>query len=105
MKYYGKVGFAEQKEVPENSGIWEEVIVEKSYMGDVKKISRRNQTTEHLNNDITFSNQFSIFADSYAFEHYGFIRYIEWMNSKWSVTNVTVSYPRLILEIGGVYND
>jgi hypothetical protein len=30
--------------------------------------------------------------------------YVEFMGTKWKITNVEVQYPRLILSVGGVYN-
>lgn len=33
------------------------------------------------------------------------MRYIEFMGAKWKITNIEVQYPRLILTVGGVYNE
>jgi hypothetical protein len=30
---------------------------------------------------------------------------VEYMGTKWKVSNVEVKYPRLILSLGGVYNE
>ncbi len=46
----------------------------------------------------------SIVADAYARGHFFAIRYVEWAGERWTVTNVEVQAPRLILQLGEVYN-
>lgn len=101
-RYYGSVGFA--KTVESMPGVWTEAVVPRKYYGDVIRNNRRYQSSENLNDDFTISNQISIIADPYAFSNVYNIRYVEWLGSKWKVSNVDVQYPRLILEVGGVYN-
>ena len=101
-KFFGKIGFAVTEEtVP---GVWREQVIEREYFGDVLRNTRRWQTGEYLNDDLTISNQISIVADPYANNHFHSIRYIEWMGTKWKVDNIEVQYPRLIMDIGGEYN-
>ena len=101
-KFYGKIGYGESIETA--PGVYEDVITEFSYYGDVLRNTRQLQTGENLNSDITVNNSISIVADAYANEHFFAIRYIEWMGTLWSVTDVEVKSPRLILRMGGVYN-
>lgn len=101
-KYYGYIGFAETVETA--SDVWEEQIVEREAQGDILKVSRRLVGASQLNDNITVSNKISILADPFAYQNFHQIRYITWMGAKWKVTSVDVSYPRLILEIGGVHN-
>lgn len=101
-KWYGEIGFAETVET--RPGVWEEQITKHNYYGDVIRNTRRLQTA-NLNDDINVSNEISILADPYAYQNFHSIRYLEFMGSKWKVTNVEVQYPRLILSLGGVYND
>lgn len=103
-KFYGKVGYANTVETPEDSGIWKEIITERSYFGDVLKISRRLQGSGGINDNVNINNEISIVADPFAYENFKNIRYVEWMGVKWKVPNVTILTPRLILTIGGVYN-
>lgn len=102
-RYYGIIGFAEgqAETVP---GVWDEVIVERPYYGDVVRITRRLQGGEHLNDNITVSNEISIVSDPYALQNFHAIRYVAWMGTKWKVTSVEVQYPRLILSIGDEYH-
>lgn len=101
-KFFGKVGYAEQKET--SPGIWENNIVERDYYGEITRNTRRLQSTDKLNDDITINNEISIVADPYAMNHFYSMCYVEFMGSKWKVTNVEVQSPRLILTVGGVYN-
>jgi hypothetical protein len=101
-KFYGAVGYVKTHST--NSGIWEEVITERNYSGDVIKDSRRWQTGENLNDDLTINNRISIIADDYAHQNFYTIRYLVWMGVSWKVTNIDIQGPRLILTIGGVYN-
>lgn len=101
-KYHGYIGFAETIETAPD--VWEEQIIEREAQGDIFKVSRRLVGASQLNDNITVSNKISILADPFAYQNFHQIRYITWMGAKWKVTVVDVSYPRLILEIGGVYN-
>ncbi len=101
-KYYGKIGYSVTEEtVP---GIWEESVTERSYYGDLIKNTRRYQSADKVNDDLSISNEISILADPYAYENFHSMKYVEFMGAKWKVTNVEVQYPRLILTVGGVYN-
>lgn len=101
-KFYGPIGFAVSKET--RPGVWQDEIVERKYRGDVNRISRRLQSTDQVNDDITISNEFSILADPFANGNCHSMRYVQYMGARWKVSNVEVKYPRLILTIGGLYN-
>ena len=102
-KYFGKIGFAETVET--RPGIWEEVIVEREYYGDILRNTRRYDSSQYLNDNLNISNQFSIVADPYAREHFHLMRYLTFEGTKWKISSVQVDYPRLSLEVGGLYND
>lgn len=101
-RYYGKIGFGETAET--DPGIWEDVIHERSYYGDVVRDARRLGGGDKVNSDISVSNKISVVADSYANEHIYAMRYIEWMGTLWYVLEVEVERPRLILSLGGKYD-
>lgn len=103
-KFYDVVGYANSVETPADSGIWKDVITEYPYYGDVERNTRRLDKNEKLNDDITVSNTISIVVDQYAVEHFFKIRYVRWVGVLWTVDNVEVQSPRLILRLGGVYN-
>lgn len=101
-KFYGTIGY--EMTVETEPGIFEESIVENTYIGDVIKNSRRLQESGKVNDDITISNRISIIADPFANNNFHSMRYVELMGTKWKIIEVEVEYPRLILSIGGVYN-
>lgn len=102
-KFFGKLGFMETEET--SPGVWEESIDERDYYGDIMRRSRRWEPVgDRENDDLNISNQFSILADSFAYENLHRLRYIEWFGTKWKVATVEVEYPRLIISVGGVYN-
>lgn len=102
-KFYGKIGFAEMAESA--PGVWVENITEREYYGDVNRNIRRLQTGMGLNDDISVSNEISIVADPYANENFHSMRYVRYMGAKWKISSVDVQYPRLILTLGGEYNE
>lgn len=104
MKFYGKVGYAPQQ-VETSPGVFEEMIVEHTYRGDIIRNTRRLESDNKVNDDITSNNSISIMADAYAYDHFYDMRYVEWQGSKWKVTNVEVQRPRLLLTLGGIYNE
>ena len=102
-KWFGKIGYAVTSET--RPGIWEEVIVERNYYGDMTRNSRRLQAASQVNDDININNELSIISDPYAMNSFHAMRYAEFMGTKWKITNVEVQYPRLRLTLGGVYNE
>lgn len=124
-KYYGAIGFLVHEEdsnyewdpfnftsddipvgFPETDvDVHAEKILEKPYFGDIIKDTRKWQGSEHLNDNLTISNRISVIGDPYAFQNFHSIKYITWMGSKWKVKSIEVAYPRLILDVGGVYHE
>lgn len=102
-KFYGAIGFAETVET--TPGVWEHQIVERNHRGELTRNNRRLQTTSQVNDNLNISNQISILADPYADQNFHSIIYAKFMGAKWKVTDIEVQPPRLILTLGGVYND
>ena len=101
-RFFGEIGYGES--VESAPGVWEDHITEKQYFGDVIRNSRRIQEGQSVNFDLSVSNSISVVADDYATEHISAIRYIRWAGTLWTVTEVEVQRPRLILRLGKVYN-
>jgi hypothetical protein len=103
-RFCGEIGYGESVETPSGSGVWIDEITERKYYGDVTRNTRQLQERELLNPDITVSNSISVVADAYAVQHFFAIRYVRWAGVLWTVTDVEVQRPRLLLRLGGVYN-
>lgn len=101
-KWFGKIGYAETVETP--PGVWKEKINVRDYYGDLTRNTRRLQSADKVNDDLNISNELSIVSDPYAINNFHSMRYAEFMGAKWKINTVEVSYPRLILTLGGVYN-
>lgn len=101
-KFYGEIGYAlQEKTAP---GVWTDVVTERKHFGDVLRNSRKLEEGDKINNDLTVGNSISIVADPYANEHIFAMRYVRWMGTLWTVSDVKVESPRLVLRLGGVYN-
>lgn len=102
-KFFGKIGYAETKQT--SPGVWEEEITEREYFGDITRNTRRLQSSGNLNDNIVVANEISIVADPFANQNFHAMRYVEFMGTKWKISNVEVQYPRLILTLGDQYNE
>lgn len=102
MRFFGVVGYGVEEESV--GGVWVKRITEKRYYGDVLKNTRRLQDGEKVNSDISVGHSISIVADAYANNNFHNIKFVFWNGVAWTVPEVTVERPRLILRLGGVYN-
>lgn len=103
-KYFGMLGYRELVETA--PGVEFPKIIERPYYGEVNRNLRRSQTsTESVNDNFALSNEVSVLLDPYAQENFYNLQYITYMGAKWKVTNVEIRYPRLVLTLGGMYND
>lgn len=101
-KFYGKVGYARNVETAPS--VWQEEWTIKKHSGDLLENRSRLVDGNVVNPGVRVANKISILATPYAREHFHEIRWVEFQNSKWTVSGVTVNYPRLILELGGLCN-
>ena len=104
MKWFGKVGFTSREPIEEDSDIYVDQIIERSYFGEETRLNSQWKTSGHKNDDKDINTEISIVSDPFACDHFTDIIYVEFMGCKWDVTSVSVQYPRLILSVGGLYN-
>lgn len=105
MKFSGSVGFWE-KDVETKPGVYQSCIIEKPYTGDVYRFGRKwdSAGNEQQNDNFNISNQISILSDLYMRENWPSIKYVKWNGVKWKVGNVNIDYPRITMDIGGIYH-
>lgn len=101
-KFYGEIGYVTTTET--RPGIWEKVVIEKKYDGDILSFTRRWQNGDQVNDDVTINTEISIVADSYLINNMHCIRYVKINGVAWEVGSITPQYPRLLLDLGGIYN-
>ncbi len=101
-KFHGQIGYALVTET--SPGVFEDVISEVTYYGDVVRNNRKLREGDQVNDDILVQNLVSVLADAYAVKHIHNMRYVVWQDTRWKVVDVEVQRPRLVLRLGGVYN-
>lgn len=79
-------------------------IETKSYYVDLEDTIVKNQSTKFQNDKIVISNTIKIFADLFIKNNWPSIRYVSMDGVKYNVSSMKLTYPRLTIELGGVYN-
>lgn len=102
-KFYGAIGYVVQGESA--PGVWGDTITEKNYRGDIVLDQQRWQNSDKVNADFNIDNSISVVADEFAYQNLGIMKYIVWKGVKWNITSLRIVRPRIILQIGGVYNN
>jgi len=102
VRFHGKVGYGETVET--SPGVWEDVITERTAIGDIVRASRAMTEGESVNQTLSVGNSISILADAFATQHMMEMRYVTWQGVRWTVTDVAVERPRLVLTLGEVFN-
>lgn len=102
-KFYGKIGYFTTLET--EPGVWEEQIVERDYYGDITRNTNRSVNSNNVNDNIIISNSISVIADPFATNNFQHMKYVEYLGTKWKISNVEIQYPRILLTIGEVYNE
>lgn len=102
-RFSGKIGFV--RTIETEPGIWEPDITERSYFGDIVRNISNFQSNESVNENISLNNSISIVADPFATNNFQYMRYVIYVGTKWRITNTEVEFPRIILTVGGLYNE
>ncbi len=103
-KYCGKIGYSlGDKEV--RQGVWEPVIDERTIFGDLIRNTKQTENSGQVNDNVKINNQMGFIADPFAVENFSRIKYATYMGTKLAVSSVEIAFPRLILNLGGIYND
>lgn len=102
-KCSGFIGYALTGET--QPGVWSETITEKKYYGDIVRDNRRIVDQGEINGSINISNNISVISNSFMMSNMAFMRYITFMNSKWKISSVDIKPPRIIITLGGLYNE
>lgn len=101
-RFAGNVGYSESKEV--KTGVFKDVTVDRFMVGNIIQNGVRNDGNDTVNSNFSLNMRVSIVGDAYSFENFMHIQYVEYMNKKWEVLDVSIDRPRLNLSIGGIYN-
>jgi hypothetical protein len=100
-RFSGKLGFVITRETEE--GVWLEDVVETSVKGTIRSLWVRNNNNASVNTDLRLTNEISVLMDTKIKTHLETLKYVVWKGSKWEVQSIGVNYPRLTINLGGLY--
>lgn len=101
-KWSGVIGYSKASEV--RPGVYDYDITERKHVGDLVRNTRRTEDADRIVDERRLNNSVSLVADAFLMQNFADMVYITMFGTKWRVTTVEVVPPRLILQIGGVYN-
>lgn len=101
-KFYGTVGYSKTKKT--KPGVYEEVITERIYYGDIINYKVYHQSIDKVNDDLKIEHIIEVIADDYMFDNYANIKYVIFDGFKWTVSSIQNKRPRIRLYLGGLYN-
>lgn len=100
-RFSGKLGFVMTQETEE--GVWLENRVELPAKGTIRSLYVRNDNSSSVNTNLRLTNEISILMDSKIQTYLETLRYVVFKGSKWEVQSIGVAYPRLTINLGGLY--
>lgn len=101
-RFCGEIGFGITAEVA--PGVWEDVITEHKFYGDVLRNDLNSESGEKAVPDFQFTNRISVVAGHDALRRRKEIRYIRFEDELWVINSIEIEGRHLILGLGGVYN-
>lgn len=105
MKYSGTAGFAIDN-VEVSPGVYQNQIITRRIKGDVLDNRYSYPTNQNSTIDnVRLSNRLSILLDPFLRTHIGELIWVSFSGSKWNVESVNPMPPRVIISLGGVYNE
>ena len=103
MKCSAKIGYA--RTVETSPGVYEEIIIEKQYYGDVVRNTAQIIDSNTINSSIKLNNSISVLCNNYMSDNLGCIRYLTFKKSKWKVSSIEIKDNRIIFTLGDLYNE
>lgn len=105
MKFSGKAGFRID-DVEIELGVYKPQVVVKAIKGSVVINSYQHQNSDKSTIDnVRITNQLSIVANQFLNKHIANLIYVEFQGVKWKVENFDIRPPRVVVSLGGVYNE
>lgn len=100
-RFSGKLGFVITRETEE--GVWLEDIVEIPAKGTIRSLYVRNDNNSSVNSNLRLTNEVSVLLNTKLKTYLETLKYVVWKGSKWEVQSIGVNYPRLTINLGGLY--
>lgn len=107
MKFFGKIGFIRTDQESEvKKGVYLPSEETRDYYGDVVTNRRIwEKSDKSSNDDLQVTNSISIVADSYMMDNRGYMKYVIWEGLKWEIRSITIEFPRITIDLGGIYHE
>jgi hypothetical protein len=102
MKYSGKFGLGSTVETV--AGVWEDVITEVDYIGDVVQSTEAFSLEGSVLPQYRTTTSVSVLSGGVDKEDYTDLRYVTYAGQRWTIASVVVEPPRLVIYIGEVYD-
>lgn len=100
-RFSGKLGFVITRETEE--GVWLEDKIEIPAKGTIRSLYVRNDNGSSVNSNLRLTNEVSILLNTKFKTYLETLKYVVWKGSKWEVQSIGVNYPRLTINLGGLY--
>lgn len=100
-RFSGKLGFVTTRETEE--GVWLEDVIELKAKGTIRSLYVRNDNSSSVNTNLRLTNEISVLMDTKLMIYLETLKYVVWKGSKWEVLSIGVNYPRLTINLGGLY--
>lgn len=101
-RFSGVIGYGLSQEI--EPGVYDYSIVKRPYFGDINNISIQNDDRSTIVGNIQLRSEISIVADQYLIENASHIKFVQHLGSYWSVSEIRLQHPRIVLRLGEVYN-
>lgn len=102
MRYSGKFGYSEQKEVA--VGVWEDVITEVTRLGTVLQRTEAVRLEGSIHPSYRTTTSVSVLAHGAEIVNHSNLRYVTYAGVRWVPSSVVVEGPRITVFIGEEYN-
>lgn len=100
-RFSGKLGFVMTRETEE--GVWLEDKIEIPAKGTIRSLYVRNDNNTSVNSNLRLTNEVSVLMNTKIQTNLETLKYVVWKGSKWEVRSIGVNYPRLTINLGGLY--
>ncbi len=101
-QFYGEIGFADTVET--TPGVWEDVIIEKKFRGDVPRNAARSSSGDNVIPDPSLGSRVRLVGTKFAFANAKKMRYIRFEGELWTIENIEINRPRLEIGMGEIYD-
>lgn len=102
MRYHGKIGLADQKEI--SPGVWDDVITEVERFGTVVQSTETFDQVDSILPRVRTTTSVSVLDEGVLIDRQDDIRYVWFRGKRWSVASIVTQYPRIVIYLGERYN-